>query len=527
MTPSAGEWYFLFDEGGNISQSLINVRDQEEFNRLQAKLVPLWSSIERFNKDEQTVVVVPNAEVDFPLTGDERQAVEERYLFLLLLLRQPRARMVYVTGQAIDPVVIDYYLGLLPGVIPSHARQRLHLVSPLDPSPGPLTEKLLARPSVIDEIRSLITDPDRAHLIPFLTSWKDRELAMRLGIPMYGADPIHLALGTKSKSRELFAEAGANHPLGRENLRTEEDLETAIIEMRAGRPELNHLVVKLDEGVSGAGNADLVLGNLPAPGDPAEAAAVRGRLPAMQFELSDLSYSVFLDKLAATGGIVEERIVADEIRSPSVQLRVTPRGVVELLSTHDQVLGGPSGQTFLGSRFPADRGYVCEISKQAWAIGNLLAAKGVLGRFAIDFVTARMDGGAWSSYAIEVNLRKGGTTHPFLTLQFLTDGTYDPDTGDFTAPNGDRKYYVASDHVESPAYRRFTADDLFDVAMMNDLHFDQTRQTGVVFHMMRALPEKGRIGITAVGNSHEEADQLHASVVRALDEAAEAVTLVE
>ena len=50
------------------------------------------------------------------------------------------------------------------------------------------------------------------------------------------------------------------------------------------------------------------------------------------------------------------------------------------------------------------------------------------GRFAIDFVVVRDDDGAWTPYAIELNLRKGGTTHPFLTLQFLTDGRYDPAT---------------------------------------------------------------------------------------------------
>src|SRR5207237_5525384 len=58
-------------------------------------------------------------------SGAVMQAYEERFLFLLLLLRQPRARLIYVTSQTILPSVIDYYLGLLPGVIPSHARQRL------------------------------------------------------------------------------------------------------------------------------------------------------------------------------------------------------------------------------------------------------------------------------------------------------------------------------------------------------------------------------------------------------------------
>ena len=51
----------------------------------------------------------------------------------------------------------------------------------------------------------------------------------------------------------------------------------------------------------------------------------------------------------------------------------------------------------------------------------------MIGRFAVDFVTVQDDGGSWTAYAIELNLRKGGTTHPFLTLQFLTDGQYDGD----------------------------------------------------------------------------------------------------
>jgi hypothetical protein len=74
------------------------------FDELQARLVPLWKSIERLNQDEQTIVVVPSLTIDF---GDRRgatlQAYEERFLFLLLLLRQPRARLVYVTSQPILP----------------------------------------------------------------------------------------------------------------------------------------------------------------------------------------------------------------------------------------------------------------------------------------------------------------------------------------------------------------------------------------------------------------------------------------
>src|SRR5213596_3837804 len=138
---------------------------QSEFDRLQKKLVPLWKSIERFNQDPQTIVVVPSMSIDAIGSGTLMQAYEERFLFLLLLLRQPRARLIYVTSQTMLPSVIDYYLGLLPGVIPSHARPRLFLLSPLDGSVRPLSQMLLERPRLLERIRSLIPDPDRAHLV--------------------------------------------------------------------------------------------------------------------------------------------------------------------------------------------------------------------------------------------------------------------------------------------------------------------------------------------------------------------------
>src|SRR6266571_8756641 len=197
---------------------------ETQFNQLQRKLVPLWRSIQSFNQDEQTIVVVPSMSIDMVATGSEIQAYEERFLFLLLLLRQPRARLIYVTSQAILPSIIDYYLALLPGVIPSHARQRLFLLSPLDGSVRPLSDKLLERPRLIERIRSLISDPDRAHLVPFNTTNREKELALRLGIPMYGADPKFFPLGTKSGCRRIFMEENVPHPVGHENLRSKEEL---------------------------------------------------------------------------------------------------------------------------------------------------------------------------------------------------------------------------------------------------------------------------------------------------------------
>src|SRR6059058_5340381 len=266
---------------------------EAQFAELQKKLVPLWRSIQSFNQDEQTIVVVPSMTIDFDCSSSELQAYEERFLFLLLLLRQPRARLIYVTSQMIQPNIIDYYLDLLPGVISSHARKRLFLVSPFDASTRPLTVKLLERPRLIEHIRSLIVDFDRAHLVPYNTTTPERDLAIRLGIPMYGADPKFFPLGTKSGSRRIFAEEGVPYPLGVENLSSIDDVAAAISDMRAQKPELRQVLVKLNEGVSGEGNALVSLEGLSFPGT-SERDLLFDRLQSMKFELPGVTYESYV-----------------------------------------------------------------------------------------------------------------------------------------------------------------------------------------------------------------------------------------
>lgn len=487
------------------------------FEALQQKLAPLWAVIDKFTDVQQTVVVVPSLTVDYSgLEGSLLQAYEERFLFLLLLLRQPKARLVYVTSQPIYPNVVDYYLGLLPGVVSSHARARLHLVSTHNGGAQPLSVKLLERPRLLAQIRGLISDPGRAHLVVFNTTKHERDLALRLGIPLYGADPRHLYHGTKSGARKLFAEAGIAHPLGFEDLRSFSDVVSALGELRSKRPGATQALLKHNDGVSGEGNAVIELGGL----DANSRQAIEQRVRGMQLESSAYSVETFLDKLTAQGGIVEERIVGEEFKSPSAQLRVTPTGRVQLLSTHDQLLGGAQGQTYIGCLFPADPGYAGLLGREALKLSDRLVKDGVLGRFAVDFVCAKNQG-AWNAYAIELNLRKGGTTHPFLTLQFLTDGTYDGERGEFRTKAGRTKCYVATDCLQSPAYRVFTPDDLFDIVVRHRLHYDPTSQTGVVLHMLSAVGDRGRLGLTALSDTLPEAKALYAKTQTALDSEAE------
>ena len=318
----------------------------------------------------------------------------------------------------------------------------------------------------------------------------------------------------------MFAEVGVPHPLGVEDLRTLDEMADAIVGMRAAAPPWTASSSSSTKESRAQGTPSSGWPGCRPPGSADERSAVMVRLREMELESEETPLDVYLAKFAEGAGIVEERIVGEEIRSPSVQLRVLPSGAVELLSTHDQLLGGASGQSYLGCTFPAAPEYARTITEHAETIGHRLASLRRLGRFAVDFVVVRGAGGEWTSYAIELNLRKGGTTHPFLTLQFLTDGRYDPGTALFLTPRGHEKHLVATDHLESDQLRGLMPSDLFDIVARHGLHFDQSRQVGVVFHMISCLTEHGRVGLTAVGDTPAEADRRYREAQRILLEEA-------
>ena len=71
------------------------------------------------------------------------------------------------------------------------------------------------------------------------------------------------------------------------------------------------------------------------------------------------------------------------------------------------------------------------------------------------------------------------------------------------------KYYVASDHLEDTLYRAITPQHLIDILIRHRLHFDQAKQTGIIVHMLATISENGRFGVVAVGDSHEQAEELY------------------
>ncbi|MEM6486803.1 MAG: peptide ligase PGM1-related protein [Pseudomonadota bacterium] len=489
------------------------------FRRLQERFATGYSAVFENDAVARTVIVLPSLTLDTEVLAKISGVIhyEQRLLCHLLLLRLPQARIVYLTSEPIPPAIVDYYLSLMPGVPRDHAAQRLTLLSCHDASPRALVDKVLERPRLIERIRASIADPETAHLTCFNVSCAERRLALRLGVPIYGCDPDLLALGSKSGSRRIFRDAGLSIADGVEDLADAEQMAEALVALKARDPGLRRAVVKLNEGFSGEGNA---IFDYPEGEDAAALRpCVRGLLAGMDFVAPGLGWEAFEAKFAEMGGVVEAFVEGEGKTSPSAQYRVDPRGRLATVSTHDQVTGGVSGQVFEGCRFPADEAYRLEIQDAGWRAAEALRDQGVIGRFGIDFISVPEPAapGGWRHYAVEINLRKGGTTHPFLMLEHLTDGHYDAAKAIYRAPSGKPLFYYASDTLQAPHYRGLTPADLMDIAVENRLHFHTTNLEGVVFHLIGTLSQYGKLGMLCVADTPARAERLYHETVAVLD----------
>ncbi|MEO1800794.1 MAG: peptide ligase PGM1-related protein [Cyanobacteria bacterium J06629_2] len=486
----------------------------------------LWQSIDIFDQDDYDILVIPSFSVDQQV-GDKVEGFlhyEERLLFSLIRLRNPLTRVIYITALPLCPIVIDYYLQLLPGIPFSHARDRLLLISTYDGSLKPLTQKVLDRPRLVEKIRRALR-PNKSYMVCYNSTDLEQQLSLKLGIPLLAASPEVLAWGSKSGSRRIFAEAGIAHPDGSYTVRNVADLLEELWQLWQRQPALQRIVVKLNEGFSGEGNALLDLRPIaefsPQKQDTASAkTALSKQLKNMSFQGAGETWSTFSARIPELGAIVEAFVEGKIKRSPSVQGYIRPSGEVEIVSTHDQILGGVDGQVYEGCYFPADADYRHELQELGLKVGEVLAAKGAIERYGVDFITVQdPDSQKWDIQAIEINLRKGGTTHPFMTLRLLTNGTFDYDTGNFLSQQNQEKHYISTDNLQKQQYCGLLPNDLMDIIAQERLHFDSSSRTGTVFHLMGALSEFGKLGLTSIGNSLEEAQEIYDRVEAVLDRA--------
>ena len=460
------------------------------------------SRLSIFEPDEGALVIVPSLSLPRDelrrITG--AQCYEERLLFLLLTLRQPGVEVVYLSSAPVNTATVDYYLSFLDD--PDEARSRLQMISLDDPGDDQLTETLLRRPDALARVRAALADTADAWMVPFVVSEHEERLAEVLKLPIYGPATSLAHLGSKSGGRMVGAAAGVPMVRGFSDLRSLTEVEHAA---RALSPS-SRLMVKLNNSYSGLGNAIVTMDDRPLAASPTS------------FSAPDEDWATFAEKIAERGAVIEEFIEERPLYSPSALAMITPGGEYGVVATHEQILGGPNNDVYKGCVFPARDDYRAEVGECARRIAGVLAARGVVGLFGVDFFAVKTDAG-YRALLCEINLRIGGTTHPFGAALLTTGAVYDHTTGTLVR-DGHPKHYVATDNCTAERLLGRTPAEIVKLIEESGLGFDRESRTGNVLHLLGALPEYGKLGFTSIGNSAEEAAELHRRTLRALCQSA-------
>ena len=344
--------------------------------------------------------------------------------------------------------------------------------------------------------------------MPYNTTELERDVALSLGIPMYGADPRLADWARRPGAGGCSPSWACRTRWAPRTCTASTTSPTRSWRCAPSGRRCDSAIVKLNEGVSGEGNAVVAWRACPHPGRPTSGTRCCAGSREMELESEKTPFDVYIAKFAEGGGIVEERIdgrrAAQPERPAARPARRRGRAAVDARPAAGRCerpelpgLRLPGRPRVRRSRSPSTPAR----SAPGWPSR---ARSG--GSRSTSSWSASGDR-SWTPYAIELNLRKGGTTHPFLTLQFLTDGRYDPDDG--AVPHAARRTRSTWSRptTSSPTLLRGLVPlDLFDIVARHGLHFDQSRQVGVVFHMISCLTEHGRVGLTAVGDTPEEPD---------------------
>ncbi len=480
------------------------------FAELQRALQPVLAMNKPGSHSEHVLIVLPSYSVGETLLshyGPRIPALEHRYLNAMLMLdRIGSCQMIYVSTKPPESRVFETMLGFFPPGRREDIRSRFVHVAADDGSHRAVAAKLLQSPNLLDYLRTLIGNRP-VFIEPWNVTVDEVEVALLLGAPINGTAPELRTLGYKSAGRKLLAAAGVPTPCGVEDVRDVDGVIAAIARIRRAHPQALGVVIKHDDSCSGDGNAVIRF----ASDGEVELRRRIDNLP--DWYLADL----------AKGGIVEELIAGRRFTSPSAQADVLPSGEVVVLATHEQVLGGEGGQVYMGCRFPALPDYAPQLAEYCRAAGQHLARSGVIGRFSIDFAAADENDGNWHIYALEMNLRKGGTTHPYAALRSLVPGHYDAVAGHWRAVDGSSRSYCATDNLVDADWLGLPPRDLLAAMREDVLLFDHRAGTGVVPHMLSCLAIDGRFGITAIGLDAADAERLQEATMAAASRAAASI----
>ncbi|MGK0366878.1 MAG: hypothetical protein ACI9QD_000008 [Thermoproteota archaeon] len=464
---------------------------------------------------EHTIVVVPSLSIKEEALKNIVGIIhyESRALWEILRASNKNTNIVFVSSLPIKNEAKNHFFKSLPN--PFDVKKRVKFISPNNESLDVnLGEKILSNPETLNEVKEAIKGK-LSYLSVFITTEIEHKLAKELNIPLYGHETSLSYYLTKSGNKKIFRESDVPFCQSIEDIKSVDALMDSIVTLWGKYRSLKRIMVKLDNGVSGIGNAILTLGKTWIEFNQLDEKTKKNyllsKLVSMKFQSDKINWQSYsLD--IPTGCIIEVFAEGESKNSPSAQGRILPSGKVEILSTHEQILD-ERGLTFLGSIFPANNNYKHILQDSCLKIGTKLSTLGFIGPFSVDFLITN-DNGIKRIYVIEINIRQGGTTHPYQTTKILTNSRYCDKSALLVNDSGEEVFYMSNDNLVHSELKGTKVSKFLEFMEDVQINYNQDSGEGVVFHLLGALTSNGKLGYTSIANSTERAQELSSEVIK-------------
>ncbi len=304
------------------------------------------------------------------------------------------------------------------------------------------------------------------------------EFSRKVKLPSSFNCSVSQKYGTTSGFRRLCKMLGINVARGVEGVSSIDDAIKIVGDIFADGYE--KLAIKIDEGISGAGNTII---------DKEEFSRLNS---AEKRSVIDQA----MNKLTQAGehsAAVFEGWISNVVASPSVQVEVFPDGEYEIVSMHDQLLEGIE-QWYIGCAYPPSSisdEQSKRLKKDVKIIVDQLSREGYYGFLGLDTIINR-DG---DIYWVEANARKTGTFYPKTIAERLNQGSLND------------VYYVATDLINT-ALKGAKFKNI--KSLLDDLLYPiKGEKRGIFLYNVGALKDAGRFDIVCFGESPSDARQLY------------------
>lgn len=304
------------------------------------------------------------------------------------------------------------------------------------------------------------------------------EFSRKVKLPLSFNCSVSEKYGTKSGFRRLCKMLGINVPVGVEGVKSIDDAIKLIGDIFAEGYE--KLAIKIDEGISGAGNTIISKEEFSRLDDTEKRSFINEAMTK-------------ITQAGEQSAVVLEGWISNVVASPSVQVEVFPNGEYEIVSMHDQLLEGKE-QWYIGCSYPPSS-INDEQSKRLKGdvkiIVDQLSREGYYGFLGLDTIINR-DG---DIYWVEANARKTGTFYPKTIAERLNRRSLN------------NVYYVATDLI-NPALKGAKFQNI-KLLLDNLLYPIKGESRGIFLYNVGALKDAGRFDIVCFGESPSDAHQLY------------------